>query len=383
MHVCYLSHTSDIQGGGERSLIELIQHVEAAGHRVTLISPPGPLRDEYRKVSKSPHEQVMFRIMRRTRNPLRLFGYAVAYLGSVVRLRRAVRRCRPDVVHANSAPAALFGGVSIMGLGVPMIWHMRDIQPPALTFRLTLPLIGRLSARVLAISRAVRDNLVSFGIPSDKVTILYNAVRPLRQGGGGELRRQHGLDDGTVLLAVVGEMLHRKGQLTAVRAFARVASALPSARLLLCGGNQESDYGIRVKEEARRLGVGDRVLFIGFRRDPGPVFDAADILLVPSNEEPFGRVVVEGLYMGKALVASRAGGIPEIVRDGVDGLLVEPGDDEAMAVAIARLAADPGLRARLGASGRGRAESMFAWERRAEERSLDRVYGNLAIERPA
>ncbi|HUE95902.1 MAG TPA: glycosyltransferase family 4 protein, partial [Longimicrobiaceae bacterium] len=178
MHVCYLSHTSEIQGGGERSLIEMIQHVEAAGHRVMLISPPGPLRDEYRKVSESPHEQVMFRIMRRTRNPLRLVAYAASYLRSVARLRRAIRRSRPDVVHANSAPAALFGGVAVMGLGVPMVWHMRDIQPRAFTFRLTLPLIGRRCARVLAISRAVRDNLVSFGIPSDKVTIFYNAVRP-------------------------------------------------------------------------------------------------------------------------------------------------------------------------------------------------------------
>lgn len=380
MHIAYLSQTADIRGGGERSLVELMRHAERElGHRITLIAPEGPLQEEAAARTGAHRTLLPFTLLRRTTNPLRLAGYAARYALAVRRLRRVLRRLRPDVLHANSAPAALYAGLATVGTGIPVIWHMRDIQPPKPTFRLVLPFIGRLSTHVVAISAAVKRNVAGFGIPEEKITVVYNAVRPQPPGGGEEFRASHRISRQAVLFAVVGQMLHRKGQLTAVRALDRIRDR--DVHLVLCGGNLDSDYGERVRSEVQRLGLDGRVTFTGFMREPGPVFDAMDVLVVPSNQEPFGRVVVEGMLSGKPLVATRVGGIPELVREGKDALLVRREDAAALAAAMGTLADDPARRASMGRSGREWAEHRFSWEARTREGQLAGLYRRVATAR--
>lgn len=365
MHVCFLSHTADIRGGGERSLVELVRHLATDGkHPITVVSPPGPLVDEIRAISGVEHRRIPFAILRRTSNPFRLVGFAGHYAYTVWRLRRVLHGMSCEVLHANSATAALYGGLAVRNRGIPLVWHMRDIQPPAATFRAVLPLIGRMSSRIIAISEAVKDNLISFGIDAQKISLVYNAVRPLQLHGRNEFRRRWGIGPDELVLGVVGQLLRRKGQMTAVRAFARVAPQLPHAKLVICGGNEDSEYGRSVAAEAERLGVHGRVVFTGFQRDPAPAFDALDILVVPSNQEPFGRVIVEAMLARKPVVATRVGGVPELLRDGKEGFTVEAGDATAMAGAIYRMACEPALTGQMVQRAQARAEERFAWEGR-------------------
>lgn len=374
MRISYLSHTSDIRGGGERSLLELVRNVQETGeHDVTVITPKGPLVENVGAIPGVGLRMVEFTILRRSANPVLLGKFASRYAGAVLRLRRLLASDPPDVLHANSATAALYGGLATRGLDIPMVWHMRDIQPPAPTFRAILPMIGRMSTRVIAISEAVRDNLMSFGIDSNKITVVHNAVSPLELRGGEEFRRRHAIDAGDLVLGVVGQLLHRKGQLTAVRAFARIAAELPRAKLLICGGNEDSEYGKRVIAETARLGLHGRVVVTGFQPDVSPAFDAIDILLVPSNQEPFGRVVVESMFARKPIIATRVGGVPEIVRHEAEALLVEAADPDAMAAAIRRLLQQVGLIDELVDRAERRAQEQYAWAgRKAQVGSIYR-----------
>lgn len=377
MHICYLSHTADIRGGGERSLVELVAHVRRSGvERITVVGPPGPLAEEMSAIGGVEWKTLPLTILRRSRNPLRLAAFAANYAGGVLRLRSFLARERPSLLHANAGTSALYGALATRGLGVPLIWHMRDIQPREPTFRSVFPRIGRAATAVVAISRAVRDNLISFGVDPEKITVVHNAVRPLALAGREPFRAQWGIGPDDLLLGVVGQILHRKGQMTALRAFARVAQELPRAKLLICGGNEGSDYGRTLAAEAARAGVADRVIFTGFQRDPAPAFDALDILLVPSNQEPFGRVVVEGMFARKPIIATRVGGVPELVRDERDGLLVETGADEEMAEAIRRIALDRVPVASMVESAYGRAHQEFGWDTRT--RAIRVLYGRIA-----
>ena len=362
--LCYLSHTASLAGGGEHSLLELMAFVRAhARVRVVLICPEGPLAEKARSMPGLKHEPLEFVTLYRTANPWKLLRFAAGYLRSTLRLRQTLRRLAPTLLHANSAPSAMYAAGASVATRIPVIWHMRDIQPRSVSFRALLPLIGRRATRVIAISNAVRDNLASFGIDTAKITVVHNRVRRPFLHGGQTLRADLNIPSDAPVLATIGELLDRKGQLTAVRALAAVRNRRPGAVLILCGGvNKRTGYEARLRAEVAALELADAVHFLGARDDVGPVFDAADVIVVASNEEPFGRVVVEAMFARRPLVATRVGGIPELVRDGVEALLVPPDDPDAMAGAIERIFGDASLRCTLADGASRRADSDFAWD---------------------
>ena len=362
--LCYLSHTASLAGGGEHSLLELMAFVrEHASVRVVLICPEGPLAEKARSMPGVKHERLEFVTLYRTARPWKLMHFAAGYLRSTLRLRQTLRRLAPTLLHANSAPSAMYAVGASVATGIPVVWHMRDIQPRSASFRTLLPLIGRRATRVIAISNAVRDNLASFGIDTAKITVVHNRVRRPFLHGGDTLRADLNIPSDVPVLATIGELLDRKGQLTAVRALAAVRERRPDAVMILCGGvNERTGYEARLRAEVAAFGLADAVHFLGARDDVGPVFDAADVVVVASNEEPFGRVVVEGMFARRPLVATRVGGIPELVRDGAEALLVPPGDPRSMADAIERILGDVSLRHTLIDGASMRAASDFSWD---------------------
>jgi glycosyltransferase involved in cell wall biosynthesis len=182
-------------------------------------------------------------------------------------------------------------------------------------------------------------------------------------------RRALGVDDGTVVLLGVGRVV-------ASKQFHRVVAALPGAGavFLLIGDGPELE---RISTLARSLGLEDRVRIVGPRYgdDLAAAYAAADVLVSPSAYEGFGLTLVEGMAAGLAVVADAVGGVTDIVVDGETGLLLPPGDDDALRTALADLVADPDLRARMGAAGRRRAQSHFTPESFAE--SFTAVYERL------
>jgi glycosyltransferase involved in cell wall biosynthesis len=164
--------------------------------------------------------------------------------------------------------------------------------------------------------------------------------------------------DGRPLVGIVGRLEAWKGQDVFLRAAARVAAKHPEAEFAVVGGGtpgKEEAYPSELRAVAQELGIADRVRFVGHLVDVFPWFDALDVCVHATDGEPFGLVLVEAMALGKPLVATALGGPLEIVEEGSSGLLVPPGDDEAIADAVCTILADADLAARLAAGARRRA----------------------------
>ena len=161
---------------------------------------------------------------------------------------------------------------------------------------------------------------------------------------------------------MVGHLDARKNPAVLVEAMAEVRAAVPGACALLVGAFRDPAYERSVRERARALGVADAVAVTGFLANPFPLVARLDLLVHPALRDPFPLALLEGMALGRPIVASAVGGIPEMLEDGVSGCLVPPGDAPALAAAIAALLRDPARRARVGTAARERLATRFSLE---------------------
>jgi glycosyltransferase involved in cell wall biosynthesis len=199
-----------------------------------------------------------------------------------------------------------------------------------------------------------------------------------------DVRGEAGWAADSVVVGLFARLVAWKGAEVFLGAAARVADAHPRARFLIAGGTlygEEPDFPGRLRRLARELGMAERVHFTGHREDVLAVMHGCDVICHCSLEpEPFGMVVIEAMAIGKPVLASRAGGPEEIVEHGRSGILVDPGDEQALAGEIAALLADPARRRALGDAGRDRARRAFSSEVTGER--LAGLYRGVAAGRP-
>jgi glycosyltransferase involved in cell wall biosynthesis len=218
-------------------------------------------------------------------------------------------------------------------------------------------LFCRRASRVIAVSGAVRRRLVEQDdVPPEKIAVIPNAV-PANQNRASSARPlPDELRDGP-LVGVLARLQPEKGVATFLKAAPRVVERAPRARFVVAG-----DGPLRAELQALvgRLGLEENVRFLGFRPDPWGLIGLLDVLVVPSQTEGAPLVVLEAMTSGVPVVASAVGGIPDQVRNGVDGVLVPPGDPAALGEAVLELLEDPGLARRMGAAGRRKSATDFS-----------------------
>ncbi|MDQ3432863.1 MAG: glycosyltransferase family 4 protein [Actinomycetota bacterium] len=371
MKVLYVNHTSRVSGG-ERSLLDLLGGLPDLVSPV-VACPSGPLADAVRGLG------VEWRWLPRIEASLRLHplhtpaGLAGLATAAVV-VRRLAGGVTADLVHGNSVRSGLVVSLAARLGAPPAIAHVRDCLPPGRLSSLTLRAAAGGASEVLANSEYTRAGVMrAVATRHASVRVVYSPVDTARfdpdRFEPSEARARLGLPQSAPVLAVVAQMTPWKGQDDAVRVLAHVKRKRPGTRLLLVGSATFVGRATRYDNQAymRRLhalieseGVRGDVVFLGAREDVPAVLRAVDLLLVPSWEEPFGRTVVEAMAMKVPVVATSLGGPAEIVRAGVDGLLLEPRRPERWAEAIESLLDDPGRRARMGESGRARALDRFS-----------------------
>jgi glycosyltransferase involved in cell wall biosynthesis len=271
------------------------------------------------------------------------------------RIARLLRERDIDVVHTHMSRAHFFGVLLTRFSGVPVVAtaHNRVIQPHWM-----------LNDHVIAVSAAVarfqrRWNLVR----AHRITVVHNFVDPSDFGVD---ERERGLarahlrsGDGTFLIAIVGSIFVEKGVHHAIDALPAVLARVSGARLAIVGGGPD-DYIRALKRRADGLGVSRQITWAGESDDVRGVLAAADAVAVPSTEEAFPFACLEAMAAGRAVVATRVGGIPEIVVDGGTGTLVPRGRPDALAAALVALAEDPDRRIRFGEAGRQRVFAAFS-----------------------
>jgi glycosyltransferase involved in cell wall biosynthesis len=186
------------------------------------------------------------------------------------------------------------------------------------------------------------------------------------------------LHNGDPCVGVAGNIQEWKGQKVLVEAMARVVTQIPAARGLIIGGVHRAGaaYNDELERQIRGHSLGGNVLITGFRRDIANVMNALDVVVHTSvRPEPFGRVILEGMLLGKPVVASAAGGVPELIAEGETGFLIPPGDAAALASRLLMLLGDAELRRRMGDRGRTWAREKFSLE--AHVRAMSELYENL------
>jgi len=269
-----------------------------------------------------------------------------------LRLARFARHRDATLLHQNNGfdlGALVAAGV----LRVPLIVFQRGTEPPSLIARLLCARVDRYVAN----SNSTRTSLLAVGVPSGKIDVVYPPIDLSRFDPDriGRLQRSDlGLAPSTPCFGIVGQLVDWKGHQVFLNAARRVFTAMPQASALIVGEapSDRAAYRAALEEQATRLGISDRVRFLGYREDVADLLKLMDVVVHASVlPEPFGRVLVEAMAMKKPVVASMAGGPLEIVEDGRTGFLVPAGDDAAMATRIVELLSAPEEARRIGEAG--------------------------------
>ncbi len=359
-----VAHVTTEKGfsGGEVQLFLLLCGLRERGHESVVLCPGGSLTENE---------------ARRRGFGCRSVPRLATWPGSGRRLRRALAELRPDLVHLHSGRADRVGGAAAHALGLPAVTTRRmdrRVRPGRRSRRL----YGQWVQRAVAISPAVADRLRAGGVPEPMLRTIYSAVDPESvrpRHAPAAVRAAEGARPGAPLLLTVARLVRRKGLDLLLDALAGLSREGPPAELWIAGEGPERGA---LEKRSRDRGLADRVRFLGQRRDVPDLLAASDVFVLPSRREGLGVAALEAMAAGRPVVASRVGGLGEVVGHEGTGLLVPPEDPAALRDALARLLNEPELRARLGAAGPARIAERHLPERMTE--AYERLYHELLAE---
>jgi glycosyltransferase involved in cell wall biosynthesis len=329
--------------GGEVQLFLLMEGLRARGHANLLVCPPDSAAEREAGRRGFAVERVAMR------NDLSL--------GAAYRISAALRRHAPELVHCHTGRANWLGGIAARWAGVPALSTRRMDRRVSRGLR-TRWLYRHLLRRVAAISPAVERHLREAGVPLERIRLIWSAVDPERLQPSATrqaLRARLDAAPDTVCLLVAANLVHRKGVDVLLDAYAALASR-ECTELWIAGDGPERGS---LEAAASRLGVADRVRFLGHRTDVPDLLEACDVFVLPSRLEGLGVAALEAMARRRPVVASAVGGLAETVVAETTGLLVPPADARSLAAALERLLADPTQRHRLGAAGAVRVAERF------------------------
>lgn len=310
-------------------------------------------------------------------------------LRSVYHVAELIRELRPQILHTHTAKAGAIGRMAAMLAGEaapPIVVHtfhghvLRGYFGPLRSgfFRLLEHWLARRTTALIAVSPEVRDDLVALGIaPAEKFSVVRLGIElesrvGSPEGNGHETRRLLGIPPDRFVVGWIGRMTGVKRTDDVLLAVRRLRDRGVDAVLCMVGDGPDRDAAER---RAHELGIVRDSFFLGYQDDVAPFYAAFDALILPSANEGTPVSAIEALAGGRPVVATRVGGVPDVVRDGVDGFLVEPGDVDAMADRLAALAADAGLRRRMGEAGSADVHRRYSVERLLDD--VDRLYRDL------
>ncbi len=344
--------------GAMAQTLELVLGLKARGHRVTLATTKDSILWDRAAAADVDVVEVT---TRSELNPA-----AIAKLASLVWTRRV------DVVHAHRAHAHSLGLLAAFATGRPFIVSRRVSFPPKDNFGSRLKYRSRLVARIIAVSEAVKDVLVEYGVDADRVEVIYSGSDPSlyrESADGAAVREEFGIPSDVPLVGKVANFYHGwKGHDTFLAAAAKVVETRPDVRFILAGHRTDSEKMTGLVE---RFGLKGKVVQAGYRTDVPELMSALTVSVnSPRAGEGLSGAVRESLAVGRPVVATDVGGNRELVRDGETGLLVPPEDAEALAAALDRLLGDPELASRLAGNGARFVRENLTVERMVDETEL-------------
>ena len=352
--------------GGQNQVLLTVNGLRAIGHRAALVAHPGG------------------ELRRRAAEGLELIPIAPRTemdLSAAWKLSRLLTRLAPDVIHAHDphgvAMASLalsLGAAAARGRRVPVLVASRRVD-----FHLKNNSFSRWKYRqvdcFIAASEAIRRMLVADGIPPDRTVTVHEGidVEHVLAAPAVNVHEAFFLPHGAPVVGNVAALVPHKGHRYLIDAAHQVVQQVPDARFVILG---EGDLREQLEKQVREHHLEKHVLLPGFRTDVLGCLKGFDLFVMSSVTEGLGTSLLDAMAGGRAIVGTRAGGIPEIVEDGVNGLLVPPRDHRALAAAIVRALRSDQLRRRMGEAGLARVNARFTDERMVAETAA--VYAGVA-----
>lgn len=358
--VALLNETVGI-GGAETLILQLADELSARGRKVVCVLPEsgGWLTDQ----------------MKQRGFPVYTFQIRHPFDSRLVRqLSASLASEGVDVLHSHEFAMAVFGTAVAGTLRRPHVVTMHGNQTilDRLRHRVLLRWAFRNSRAAIAVSEDTRRYMAKrMGLPANAIQVIQNGV-PVRVGDRTLARRSLGIADDELLLLGTGSLVERKGFQVLIDALAQLSQgqpSLPQWHLAIAG---EGSYRNEIESRIRKAQLADRVSLLGYRSDIPDLQAGADLFVMPSLWEGLPLAVLEAMCAGNPVVASRTSGIPEAIRDSETGLLVQPGQVDALANALGTVMTDPDLRLRLGSRAREVALSRFTVSRMADD--YERLY---------
>jgi len=323
---------------------------------------------------------------------VRLFGSLVQPLHplkdllALFGLSSFLRKKPYHIVHTHNSKAGFIGRLAAKLAGIPIIVHtvhgfsFHDQEP--LWRQILLLNLERLAShwcdKMIFISQplinwALRERVVG----EHKIVKVYSGIeldhfRPATKNRKNRIRKKWNLSEGEAVVGIVSKLWEGKGHVILIKAFSEILKKRKNARLVIVGEGYLHD---KLLEVVMEQGLKDAVLFTGFQMDVSEIIAAFDVAVLPSFFEGMGRVLIEAMAMEKPVVATRVGGIPDIVKQGVNGFLVNAGNVRELAEAIEKLLADKSLARKMGKAGRIRIKEQFNSDSMVQ--SIERVYRDL------
>jgi len=331
--------TESVWRGGQEQLLDLMTGMKARGHLVWLAAR------ESSAIFQRAAEAGIVVVGSNQRLELSLPVF--------LRTLKILKNGKFDIAHSNTPRSIVIVGLAARMARTPAVFCSR---------RVDFPLRSRLSAlkynwstdRVLAISKSIKNTLTNGGVNPSNIEVIYEGVdldwidqqRPEPLAGA----------DQKSVVGTVAHMSSEKGHSVLLDAIAIIRNRFPRLQLCLIGDGNEKDA---LKKKAKRLDIESCITFMGFRTDSEALMKRFEVFCLPSLSEGLSSAILKAMANRLAVVSTNTGGIPELVSDGLTGLLVPPGDPQKLAAALGRLLGDPDLRKRMGEAGRKRIEDQF------------------------
>ncbi|MDY6972820.1 MAG: glycosyltransferase family 4 protein, partial [Thermodesulfobacteriota bacterium] len=290
------------------------------------------------------------------------------------------------IIHTHNSKAGFVGRLAARLAGIPIIVHtvhgfsFHDQEPLCrrILFRNLERLASHWCDKMIFISQPLIDwALKERVVGKEKIVKIYSGIeldhfRPLTRDRAKAIRKRWRLSEDEAVIGIVSKLWEGKGHLPLIRAFSEIRKENKKTRLVIVG---EGPLHKELTTLVREFGLEEAVLFTGFQEDVSEIVSTFNVGVLPSFFEGMGRVLLEIMAMEKPIVATRVGGIPDLIKHGVNGLLVSPGDERELANAIRMLLGDRLLAVKMGAAGRRRISEEFSADFMVE--SIEMVYRDL------
>lgn len=369
-------HPSSTLYGADMTLLQLIKGLDKQTFKCIVVLPKdGSLADELQASGASVFIINMPLIARGFFNAKGLFLFIITTIRSLPRLKKIIKDHAVDLIHSNTL-AVFSGAVLSPLLGVKHLWHVHEIILKPKLVRTLLPKVVSRTAHIVVANSNQTASWFKSGLSITNCVIktIFNGTDNERFNlsvDSSDFRKELHIGSNEIVITMIGRINRLKGQKVFAHAAELILGEVPDANFVIVGDPplgrdhflNELEESLSKLNRARR-----RTRIIPYRHDIEKVYAASDIIVIPSTEpESFGLVAVEAMAMKKPIIASRHGGLLDIVEDGLTGILVKPNDERELASAVLRLINDEELRKKMGSNGFERQQKLFAVDRYVKE----------------